>query len=61
MIGEINIKYIFTYIRADGEEIDIGFFDSWEEANEKSKTMAGFGALTSKPIEIEDDYKLYKG
>ena len=55
------MKWIYKYIRADGEEIDMGFFATEGEAKKASKEHALFGALTTEPICVHDDYKIYKG
>jgi len=53
--------WIYMYIRADGEEIDMGPFKTREEAETALKKHASFGALTTGPIEKPDDHKLFKG
>ena len=53
--------WIYTYIRADLEEIDMGPFKTKEEAEKAQQEHAGVGALTAGPIEKPDDYELYKG
>jgi len=53
--------WIYRYLRADLEEIDMGPYDSREEAETAMKTHASFGALCQGPIEVKDDHKLYKG
>lgn len=55
------IVWIYMYIRADGEEIDMGPFKTREEAETALKKHASFGALTTGPIEKPDDHKLFKG
>jgi len=55
-------KWIFRYIRADREEIDMGPYSTREVAEEARKKMSSFGAICStEPIEVSDDYELYKG
>lgn len=61
---EKNIEqkvWIFKYIRADLEEIDMGPYPTSEEAQKAYKKMSGFGAMCSIPFEVSKDYKLYKG
>ncbi|MDA2922562.1 hypothetical protein MYX07_04840 [Patescibacteria group bacterium AH-259-L07] len=53
--------FIYTYVRANFEEIDMGPYDTFEEAEEACKESARFGALTTGPHEKPDDYKLYRG
>jgi hypothetical protein len=56
------MAWIFRYIRADWEEIDVGPYASAEKADEVRRTHASFGATVSEtPIEVPDDYQLYKG
>lgn len=56
------MKWIFKYIRADGEEIDLGLYDIKEESEEQRLYMKDLGAIVSEEsIEVPDDYKLYKG
>jgi hypothetical protein len=54
-------QWIFRYIRADGEEIDMGPYKTKEEAQRHRDEMASLGAICSEPIEVTKDYKLYKG
>lgn len=55
-------KWIFRYIRADLEEIDMGPYPTEYHAQKAADEMSNFGAIiSSKPIEVSDDYKLYKG
>ena len=56
-----EIKWIFRYLRADREEIDVGPYDTSEEANTEKDKMASFGAMCSDPIEVSKDYELYQG
>jgi len=53
--------WIYKYIRADGEEIDMGPYPSEGMARRRAQEHAKFGALTSKPEQVDDDYKLYTG
>ena len=53
--------WIFRYVRADREEIDMGPYITKEEAEKASNKMAGFGALCSSPFEVPKNYELYKG
>ncbi|TSC78557.1 MAG: hypothetical protein G01um101429_733 [Parcubacteria group bacterium Gr01-1014_29] len=56
------MAWIYRYIRADREEIDMGPYVSREEADKTSQQHASFGAIVSEaPIEVPDDYRLYKG
>lgn len=56
-----NTKWIYRYLRADREEIDMGPYDSKKDAENAMKSHASFGALTEGPIEIDKDYELFKG
>ena len=49
------------YLRADGEEIDMGPYQSLEEAKKAMENYSVFGAPTSGPIKVKNDYKLFKG
>lgn len=53
--------WIFRYLRADRVDIGMGPYDTEEEAQEANDWMACFEALCTGPIEVEEDYKLYKG
>ena len=53
--------WIFRYVRADFEEIDMGPYTTREKAAKASKKMADFGALCSSPLEVPKNYELYKG
>ena len=53
--------WIYNYLRADGEEIDMGPHDTREQAEKARKELEGFGALTTGPIEKPNNYKLWKG
>ncbi len=53
--------WIFRYLRADLEEIDMGPYATEQEAQKSSDTMASFGATCSGAIGVPKDYKLYKG
>jgi hypothetical protein len=56
------MSWIFKYVRADGEEIDVGLYSTREESEEGRLYMEGLGALVSEDsIEVPDDYRLYKG
>lgn len=56
------MKWIFKYIRVDGEEIDLGLYDTKEESEKQRLYMKSLGAITFKDsVEVLDDYKLYKG
>lgn len=54
-------NWIFSYIRADMEEIDMGFYETAEDALKASKEMASFGAIVNCPMEVDGNHKLYKG
>jgi hypothetical protein len=56
-----RIRYIYKYLRADGEEIDMGLYDSKGDAEAAMKNHASFGALTKGPIEVDKSYELFKG
>lgn len=55
------VKWIYEYLRADGEEIDMGPFETQEECEKAKKEHESFGALCKDPECVADDYKLYKG
>ncbi len=56
------MPWIYRYIRADMEEIDMGPYAAQEEADEARREHASCGAIVSeKPIEVSDGYKLWKG
>lgn len=54
-------NWIFSYIRADMEEIDMGFYETSKDALKALNEMASFGAIVNGPMEVRDDYELYKG
>lgn len=53
--------WIYTYLRADQKEIDMGPYSSYKAADASRKEHESFGALTDGPFEKPNDYKLYKG
>lgn len=54
--------WIYRYLRRDSEEeIDMGPYNSKEEAQEASDKYASLGAITSGAIEVPDDYNLFEG
>ena len=56
------MAWIYCYIRADLEEIDMGPYASKEEADEARRKHSSFGAIVSEePIEVPDNHQLYKG
>ena len=54
-------KWIFRYLRADREEIEIGPYESKEVAQKERDQMASYGALCTPPIEVKANYELYQG
>jgi hypothetical protein len=54
-------KWIYSYLRADREEIDMGPYDTEAEAKRHMVKHTSFGAMCSGPQEVPDDYKPYKG
>ena len=62
------MKYIFKYLDAARNEVDMGELVDGEEVpfSDKDKCrkemnqMSSYGALTTGPIEVDDDYKLFK-
>jgi hypothetical protein len=54
-------QWIFRYLRADREEIDMGPYETQQKAQEERDNMASFGAMCSPPIEVSKGYKLYQG
>ena len=55
------MPWIYQYLRADREEIDVGPFAEIDECRAKMNDHAHFGALCQGPIEVPDGYKLYTG
>ena len=53
--------WIYTYLRADREEIDMGPYKTKKKAEEARKAHASYGAITNGPIKKPNDYELYKG
>ncbi len=53
--------WIYQYLRADRERIEMGPFANREAAEEARKQHASFGAVTIGPIEKPETYKLYQG
>jgi len=53
--------WIYRYLRADMEEIDMGPYGSEAEAREAAEAHASFGAIVTPAIEVPDDYRLWKG
>ena len=62
------MKYIFKYLDGARNETDMGEiidgeevpFTDKEKCMEEKKQMASYGAITIGPIEVEDNYKLFK-
>lgn len=62
------MKYIFKYLDAARNETDMGEvvegkevpFTDKEKCKAEMNQMASYGALTVGPVEVEDDYKLFK-
>ncbi len=54
-------QWIFRYIRADRQEIDMGPYTTEDEARKARDNMAGLGALCTPPIRVAKDYQLYRG
>lgn len=61
MKDQKETQWIFRYLRAGRVEIDMGFYNSQEEAQKESNKMASYGALCTPAMEVTKDYKLYKG
>ncbi|GEM_PF-3217879 len=56
------MAWIYRYIRADREEIDMGPYATRDEADFHRIKHANFGAIVSETaIEVAEDYRLYKG
>lgn len=55
------MPWIYRYLRADLEEIDQGPFESEQICKETSDKHASFGAITTPPIEVDEEYKFYGG
>lgn len=58
---EYHSKWIYRYIRADREEIDMGPYETRESALKASTEHARFGAICTPPIQVAEDYVLFKG
>ena len=56
-----EVQWIYRYLRADREEIDMGPWDTQEEAQSNSDTHAKFGALCTGAVAVPRDYVLWKG
>lgn len=62
------MKWIFRYLDGAMNETDMGEIINKEEVpfadknkcNKEMRRMTQFGAMTAGPIEVEDDYKIYK-
>jgi hypothetical protein len=59
--GEERRGWIYRYIRADMEEIDMGPWGTEDECKEHMDKHASFGALCDGPIRVSANYKPYKG
>lgn len=56
------MPWIYTYIRVNGEEVDMGPYPTREDAEEHRKEHARYGALVSeKSTEVPEGYEPYKG
>lgn len=56
------MPWIYRYIRADMEEIDMGPYSTKAEADDARIKHADFGATVSEEsIEVPEDYRLWKG
>lgn len=56
------MPWIFKYIRADREEVDIGLYQTKDDSERGRLYPESLGAIISKnSIEAPEDYKLYKG
>jgi len=53
--------WIYRYINAMMEEIDIGPFPDQFSALAAQQKHAAIGVITCTPIQVADDYQLYKG
>ncbi len=53
--------WIYAYLRADREEIDMGPYSTLYEAVKAMEKHCEFGALVTGPFEKPSGYKLYKG
>ena len=51
----------YKYLRADMEEIDMGPYQTAEDANKASQEHAKFGAMTTPAFEQPEDYRPYRG
>lgn len=55
------MPWIYKYIRVDLEEIDVGLFETQQDAKQAKQEHASFGAVTQGPFQVAEDYELYKG
>ena len=56
------MPWIYRYLRADREEIDMGPYATRDAADEVRKGHASYGAtVPEEPIEVPEGYKLWKG
>lgn len=60
-IGKSETIWIYQYIRADREEIDMGPFLDEKSCAEAMKTHTDVGAMCQGPFEKPVGYELYKG
>jgi len=54
------MPWIYQYLDGARNEVDMGLYDTKEQCKLASKEHASFGAMVSPPIEVPEDYKLYK-
>lgn len=54
-------KWIYQHLRADRARIDMGPYETEEEAEIDRKEHASAGVITFGPYKVPDDYRLYKG
>ncbi|MBS3071188.1 hypothetical protein J4407_02735 [Candidatus Pacearchaeota archaeon] len=51
-------KWIFRYLRADREEIDLGPYNTKQEAKITRDNYSSHGVKCTEPIEVPKDYEL---
>ena len=53
------MKYIYTYLDAARNDVEMGPYDTEIEAEKHRSRHASFGAITMPVREVPDDYKPY--
>lgn len=56
------MPWVFSYVRFDLEEIEVGFYETKEESEKERLYMRGLGAIVLEDSrEVPEDYQLYRG